>query len=91
MLRSFRFNKLIVTRRKSETEILPSLLVVKSVRTSLPFISTILNTASLRVEPSMSSTLESSTAPFVKLFVAVTEAIFLALLTVNLIGVSFKS
>ena len=88
MSRSFRFNKLIVTGRKSETEIFPSLLVVKLERTLLLFISTILNTASLRAEPSTSSTLESSTAPFVKLLVAVTEAIFLALLTVNLIGVS---
>jgi len=43
------------------------------VRTSLPFISTILNTAPSRAVPSTSSTLESSTAPLVKLFFAVTE------------------
>ncbi len=43
------------------------------VRTSLPFISTILNTAPSRAVPSISSILESSTAPFVKLFLAVTE------------------
>ena len=84
MSRSFRFNKLIVTGRKSETEIFPSLLVVKLERTLLPFISTILNTASLRAEPSTSSTLESSTAPFVKLLVAVTEAIFLVLFNCEL-------
>ena len=84
MLRSFRFNELIISGRKSETEILPSLSVVRSERTSLPSISTILKIAPSRVVPSMSSTLVNSTAPLVKLLVAVTEAIFLGLFNCEL-------
>ena len=75
MSRSLRFNELIVSGRKSGTEILPSLSVVKSVRTSCPLESTILKIAPSRVAPSMSSTFVNSTAPFVKLFLAVTEAV----------------
>ena len=75
---------------KLEAETFPSLSVVKFARTILPFASMMLNTASESfVSGFISSTLINSTAPSIKLFLAVTCNFSAWLFSiVNLIGVA---
>ncbi len=84
---------LYVPGRSLSAFVFPSASVVRSVRTSLLFTSTILNTAPFRgfLSPN-SSTFNNSTSPVFKLFVAVTVAKDCWLLSiVNSIGFAFNT